>query len=379
MDGYEMSVEAGPALAADVAAPGAFATLLRKSISAHGIYFSILALYYAAYLYIRRLYPAFAGSDFLLMALGFIAFSVPIMLLGLAFMRVYHVIFVVKPERLIPALIADLKAFVTDRGRLAHGLPMVFIMMLFMFVFVDLKANIPLLHPYDWDTSFAAADRAIHFGVDPWRLLQPIFGYPYVTFAVNLNYDMWFAIMWMVWVYFGFSDKASVLRTRFFLTFFMVWIVAGSVLAIWLASAGPAFYGRLGLSPDPYAPLMAYLRQANDIVPIFSIPVQDMLWQGLQGKSLIDGISAMPSLHNGTALLFALAGFKVNRAVGWVLMGHAIFIWLGSVHLAWHYAIDTYVAWGAVVALWFAMEPVARWWHERKAQKDFNNALEARI
>ena len=374
-----MNVQMVQALAARGAVSGEFRHLLRKSISAHGIYLAILAVYYSGYLFIRRLHPDFAGSDFMLMALGFVAFSVPIMLLGLVFMRIFHVITVVKPERPIPALLGDLKAFVTNRGRLAHGLPMVFIMMLFMFVFVDLKANIPLLHPYNWDTSFAAADRALHFGYEPWQLLQPVFGYPYVTFLVNLNYDMWFAVMWMVWVYFGFSDRASLLRTRFFLTFFLAWIVAGSVLAVWLASVGPCFYGRFGLTPDPYAPLMAYLRHANDIVPVFSIPVQDMLWQGMQGKSLIDGISAMPSLHNGTALLFALAGFKLNRGVGWALMAHAILIYLGSVHLAWHYAVDTYVAWAVVVGLWYAMEPAACWWHSRDAQTDFSTALESRV
>jgi hypothetical protein len=374
-----MNVEMVQALAARGAVPGEFRRLLRKSISAHGLYLAILALYYAGYLFIRRHYTGFAASDFLLMSVGFVAFSVPIMILGLGFMRIYYVAAILRAERPIPALIADLKAYVTDSGRLAHGLPMVFIMMLFMNVFVDLKANIPILHAYNWDTTFAGLDRAIHFGIDPWRLLQPVFGYPYVTFLINLNYDMWFAIMWMVWVFFGFAQKTSVLRTRFFLTFFLTWIVAGSVLAVWLASVGPCFYGRFGLTPDPYAPLLAYLRHANEVVPIFSIPVQDMLWQGLNGKSLIDGISAMPSLHNGTALLFALAGFKVNRGVGWALMAHAILIYLGSVHLAWHYAVDTYVAWAVVLVLWFAMEPVARWWHALQEQTDFSSALEARV
>jgi hypothetical protein len=104
-----------------------------------------------------------------------------------------------------------------------------------------------------------------------------------------------------------------------------------------------------------------------------------MLWQGLSGKSLIDGISAMPSLHNGTALLFALAGFKVNRTIGWLLAAHTVFIFLGSVHLAWHYAVDTYVAWAVVLVLWYAMEPVARWWHARQSQTEFSDALAARV
>jgi PAP2 superfamily len=373
-----MDLPAAPGLAHRVAAQPGFLSLLRKSISAHGLYIAVLALYCAAYLIIKRGTHGFIASDFPLMALGFIAFSGPVMALGLFFMRFYHIARHVKPERPIPALLADLKAFVTDRGRLAHGLPMVAIMMGFMFVFVDLKANIPLLNPYAWDTTFASIDKTLHFGHQPWELLQPVFGYGPITFLTNLNYDAWFAIMWVVWIHFGFAERANETRTRFFLTFFLVWIVAGSVLAIYFSSVGPCFYGRLGLSPDPYAPLMAYLRHVNETLPIFSVPVQDMLWQSYQGSSLIDGISAMPSLHNGTALLFALAGFKVNRTMGWLLLGHAMWIYLGSVHLAWHYAVDTYVAWAIVLALWVAMEPVARWWHGRAAQADFTDALAAR-
>ena len=44
--------------------------------------------------------------------------------------------------------------------------------------------------------------------------------------------------------------------------------------------------------------------------PIWAIPLQDELWQGYVDPALvIKGISAMPSMHNGSALLFALAGY----------------------------------------------------------------------
>ena len=362
----------------ELAAPG-FLALLRKSFSAHGIYFAIIAVYYAGYLILLRERPDMQPSNFLLMAAGFIAFSMPLMFMGLVFSRIFHIAKHVKPERPIQALVADVKGYVSDSGRLAHGLPMVFAMIMFMYVFVELKANIPLLNPFSWDVRLANADKVLHFGRQPWEWLQPILGYVPITFLMNINYNAWFAIMWIVWVYFAFADAASETRTRFFLTFFMAWIVGGGLMAIYFSSVGPCFYGRFGLSPDPYAPLMTYLRGVNDIVPIWAIPVQDLLWQGYQGQSVIDGISGMPSMHNGTALLFALAGFKVNRTMGWLLLGHAAMIFLGSIHLAWHYAVDTYASWALILVLWVVMAPVTRWWHGRAAHIDFANALAARI
>ena len=44
--------------------------------------------------------------------------------------------------------------------------------------------------------------------------------------------------------------------------FFLMWILIGGILAVVFSSAGPCYYGRLGLSPDPFADLMAYLRGA---------------------------------------------------------------------------------------------------------------------
>jgi hypothetical protein len=167
-------------------------------------------------------------------------------------------------------------------------------------------------------------------------------------------------------------------RTRFFLTFFLAWIIGGGLMAIYFSSVGPCFYGRFGLTPDPYAGLMDYLRSVNEHYSIWAIPVQDELWQGYVGDSAIDGVSAMPSMHNGTALLFALSISKVNRKVGRVLYVHAAGIFIGSVMLAWHYAVDSYLAWALTLALWYTMGPVARWWHNSWPHRDFALAMGSR-
>ena len=352
-----------------------FFSLLRQSFSAHGVFWLIVISYYASYLILVQLRPDLVPSNFLHVAGGFLLVSVPFMFLSLLFMRFYYIARHMKPERPLSALLKDIKQFIGSGARMANGIPMVMIMVIFMYVFVDVKAAIPALNPYSWDTYFADLDRTLHFGRQPWEWLQPLLGYAPITFLININYNAWFLVMWMVWVFFAFADKPNELRTRFFLSFFGVWILIGGVLAVVFSSAGPCFYGRLGLTPDPYADLMTYLRGVNDVMPVWAVPVQDLLWQGHVNKSLIDGISAMPSMHNGSALLFALAGFRVSHRIGRLLAFHAAFIFIGSIHLGWHYAVDSYVAWALTLVIWFAMAPVARWWHNTAAQSDFDYML----
>lgn len=362
-------------LGAKAAARQGFWSLTRKSINAHGLHLAVLAFYYAGFILMLRLRPDMETASFVVLAVGFLIFSVPIMLIGLLFTRFYHIARFVQPERPLPALYNDMKAYLGNSARMAHGLPMVFIMVLFMYVFVQFKANIPVLAPYAWDETFMKWDAALHFGYQPWEWLQPVLGYAPVTFLINLNYNGWFAVMWIVWVYFAFADQASETRTRFFLTFFVAWIIGGSAMAIYFSSVGPSFYGLIGLSPNPFAAQMEYLRAANDAIPIWAVSVQDMLWAGYKEGGAVEGISAMPSMHNGTALLFALAGYKVSRTMGRILLAHAALIFIGSVHLAWHYAVDSYVAWALVLVLWWALGYVSRWWHATAAQRDFEAAL----
>lgn len=365
------------ALQSTVAGTGGFWPLLRQSLSAHGLFFALIAVYYAGFLTLLQLRPDLEPSNFLIMAVGFTAFSIPIMFIGLLFTRFYHLARHVKPERPVAALVADMKHYLSDHRRLAHGLPMVLVMILFMYVFVELKAKIPGLNPYTWDPALADFEAWLHFGRQPWEILQPVFGHPVVTFLINVNYNAWFAVMWIVWVYFAFAERASETRTRFFLTFFVAWIIGGGLMAIYFSSVGPCYYGRLGLTPDIFAPQMAYLRGVNETFPIWAIQVQDLLWDGFNGQSSIDGISAFPSMHNGTALLFALAGFRIGRTAGWLLTTHAVLIFIGSVHLAWHYAVDSYAAWLLTLALWYGLAPVTRWWHGTAAQQDFARSLDA--
>lgn len=213
------------------------------------------------------------------------------------------------------------------------------------------KKVLPAFSPFAWDPSLMRLDRAVHFGTDPWALLHPLLGRPAVTFVLDRLYYLWFIfiplmIAWMGWT----RDRR--LRMQFLLTYALCWILLGTVLAYWLSSAGPCYYGLVEGTPDPFAPLMGYLYGLHAQFPVNALHMQEWLWSGYAGLAPSEGISAMPSLHVALAVLYPLVGFRVNRWLGAAFVLYAFVILLGSVHLGWHYAVDGYVSAIAVIAIW---------------------------
>lgn len=355
---------------------GGFAGLLRLSLAGHGIYWVLVAAFGAGLAVLKFLVPEVQIGSFWEIIKGFLAFSVPFLLLCLAMMRFYLLARYQKPKHPLLALARDLKAFLSDPLRLAHGLPMVAILLLFMFVFVSAKANVPVMNGFSWDPALVEADRLLFLGHHPWELLQPILGYWPVTFAVNFIYNSWFVVMWIIWLQLAFARKASLLRTRFFVTFFLTWIVGGSILAMLMPSAGPCYFSRLGFAPDPFDGLMTYLRGVNEIVPVWAVSLQDILWNSYASQKTTVGISAMPSMHNGTALLFALTASQISRPWGKLIWAQTAVIFIGSIHLGWHYAVDGILAFGLTMAVWQWSMPLVRWWHKTEIQQRLAGGLE---
>jgi hypothetical protein len=283
-----------------------------------------------------------------------------------------------RPKSPILRLCKKVAAVLSNKKTLAAGLPMYVSLFGFIYVFGLMKANITVIQPFAWDVTFDRLDVALHFGHRPWEWLQPVLGYPLITFLVNFNYNIWFFVMIGFWVYYAVLASPGVERTRYYLSFMLVWMIGGSFFAILFSSAGPCFYGegRLGLSPDPYAALMAYLRSVNEVFPVWALATQDMLWAHREQSSAFGGVSAMPSMHNATVLLFLLTSRGWPRWVRLLLLAHFVLVYLGSIHLAWHYAVDAYLAWAIVLAVWWATGPLARWWESRPAALAFRRAYE---
>ncbi|MEM7224893.1 MAG: phosphatase PAP2 family protein [Pseudomonadota bacterium] len=292
-------------------------------------------------------------SLFLLTAVLLVAFLVLYCLYVMAFVR---------PDRLFRYLGRDLAENWATPERLTGAAIIYLLLPLWLSVFTGIKSTIPFLNPFSWDETFMLWDRALHFGIDPWRVLQPVLGYPIVTKIVDSVYIVWFFVMYAVLFWQAFSTRDSRLRMQFFMTFFLLWILLGNVLAVALSSGGPVYYGRITGLSDPYKSLMAYLHEVGASYGIFALEVQERLWTGYVNESPVGGgISAMPSLHVAMAMLFALLGFRVHKLLGVLLALYAVLILLGSVHLAWHYAVDGYL--GALLA--WAVWRVVGWLQRR--------------
>jgi hypothetical protein len=221
-------------------------------------------------------------------------------------------------EYLTPAALAD------------RVLP-IFLVFSFLGGFTVFKSLIPRMNPFSWDAAISDLDRWI-FGTDPWRLTHALIG-PEATGWVDLAYVMWVPIFTCVvfWhsVFASFEQKR-----RFFLTFFACWGILGIIGATFFSSAGPCFLTLLG---HPYAERYSFfpLEHARG-----SQTIMNYLADGYRTGNfgMAKGITAFPSMHVSIVTLYILAARKP-----WTLglsVAYFLAIFVGSIHLGWHYASD---------------------------------------
>ena len=71
----------------------------------------------------------------------------------------------------------------------------------FFSTFSSMKMLIGKINPFatsGWDQYFAQLDQTLHFGVDPWLLMQPLLGYPIVTKILSFIYIFWLMAFFLV-------------------------------------------------------------------------------------------------------------------------------------------------------------------------------------
>lgn len=280
------------------------------------------------------------------------------LIVGMGLASMSHLIALIREksdERPLPAIARRLTAQILAGDRIGNTFHSVLALTPLMVCFASMKPFIPEIHPFSWDRTFMAWDRFIGFGRLPWQILQPDLGYPLITAALNMMYDAWFFIMFVSLFWQAFSAERSRMRMQYLLAFAFAWFIAGNVLATVFSSAGPCFYGYLYLGHDPYAAQMAYLHSVGQHWPIWSLGVQDTLWKSyVTGSGDVAGISAMPSMHVTSTALIALLCFRTHRVLGIAAWVFTALIVLGSIHLAWHYAVDSLAGIALAVAFWYA-------------------------
>jgi hypothetical protein len=219
--------------------------------------------------------------------------------------------------------------------------------------------------PFTYDELFMQLDRILHLGRHPWEWLHPLLGYPAVTFVVDRAYVYgWFSLLWIGVIWQAVHGREPV-RLQFLLAFAASWVLLGTLAAITFSSAGPVYYGRVTGLFDPYEPLMSYLYTVDVRTPLHALENQERLWLTYRTWG---GITAMPSMHLAIATVVSLAAVTTWRPLVFVVLPIWLLMLLGSVHLGWHYAVDSYAGVLAAAILWVVSGRVSRWWITRRPQ-----------
>ena len=208
-----------------------------------------------------------------------------------------------------------------------------------------IKHAIPLIIPYYADPFLAELDRAI-FLTDPWRIthaLIPDWG----TRQLERIYAIWHIMQigfgcWMVFT------RNLRLQTTALISYTAMWVLLGGICATLFSSVGPVFYEHFYGSPE-FRPLLANLEAA----PVTKAG-RDFLIETYQTGAYGGGISAFPSMHVAIAVWEALVvrmAFR-NRYLTAAAWAYVFLISVGSVHLGWHYAVDSIFSAVAALIFW---------------------------
>lgn len=267
-----------------------------------------------------------------------------------------------RPGRPLPATRRTLVRMIPGALAAVSGMLLV---RLLMPVFLGFKSAIPELHAFGrWDALLVRADRFLHLGTDPWRILHPILGHPAVTAAVDAVYVGWYQFGVVAYVALLFWLRGP-RRGQLLLSFASVWVFLGVLLATGMASVGPCYLDRLVGGETAFTPLMSYLGSVDAGRPLHALALQEELWRAYEtgDDATFFGIAAMPSLHVALPALFAVAAWHRSRRLSLALWLYTTVILLGSIHLGWHYAVDGYASMLLVFPIWWAAGVVSRRWY----------------
>lgn len=215
------------------------------------------------------------------------------------------------------------------------------------------------LRGFPHDAAIAAFGRALFLGHDPWRLSHQVMPWMGATILFDRLYSLWMVLMTLFPVAAAAFVARPDQRTRMIACWVFAWLLIGGVAAWLLASAGPCYYTALVGESARFAQLDAILDNRRQLAQLAGTPIDALDFQRMllgaynSGQfAPAGGISAMPSMHVAMATLFAIGGFQVARPLGWAMTLYCALIWVGSVHLGWHYVADGLVATLLMLGLW---------------------------
>lgn len=221
--------------------------------------------------------------------------------------------------------------------------------------FTAMKVYIGHLQPFDLDRPIIDWTLWLTGGELPWQFLMGSFGAPWAIKTLDSIYYLWFPLLAATFILQLLSVRRPHLRLQFITTLAMNWGFLGTFGALAFASAGPAFLPELWGTPTPFDGLLRHLHAINgNEHSLMALSVQNGLWSifALNGTIAGAGISAMPSIHVAMATTLALMGWRLGRIWGIAFTLFAVAIFIGSIMLAFHYALDGIAGAAAAILIW---------------------------
>lgn len=243
---------------------------------------------------------------------------------------------------------AEIAAFASNQKRkLVFVALVVFLAGLNMIAFMWVKPLLNYLIPFWADPMLANLDRILFLGHEPWQTLDWL-NFP--TAGV-LYHPVWFVVMIGSLLMAAFA-RSSPTKSAVLLSYFVLWSIVGPLIHSLLPAAGPIFFERMGYG----------LRfEGLDGGPE-SAAVGNYLWSIYASESFGagSGISAMPSMHVTMSSWVVLVFYVYARRWLAFALTAWLMIFLLSISLGWHYAVDGVVGTLAAMTCYLALLGVFR-------------------
>ena len=213
-------------------------------------------------------------------------------------------------------------------------------------LFLPLKYAIPQLVPFWLDPLLASLERSM-FGADPWRLLDHLLGWAVVP--IDRIYGLWLPTQSLV-LFTVMLQPPSREKSRALIAYVLAWFLLGVVAATVFSSAGPIFHDRI-FGGTEFAALTQSLYNRGAWVVLAE---SDRMWASLASAQpgLVSGISAVPSIHVAISVWILLTARTMLPRAAPAAFSYAVFIWIGSVQLGWHYWMDGLVGALGMLVIW---------------------------
>lgn len=275
---------------------------------------------------------------------------------GFLYIYPVYIMLIIRPKKLFKRIGHGYYRHLFSAERLVFSFTALLLIPVIKSAYSSFKRQIPNMNSFSYDELFYKLDLGLFSNIDPWRLLQPVVGQPWITITIDRLYHLaWVPVLTAVILWHALGTHSLKIRVQFFVSYIVVWGLLGNFAALLLSSAGPCYFDRVTGMPNPYSPLFDYLQSVHIHASLASLELQERLWSG-HIENVFDyggGISAMPSLHVATTTLFALSAWKTSPAVGGILSVYAAVVYVGSIHLGWHYAVDGLFSIPATWLIWY--------------------------